>query len=191
MEIPRIMGRLFTLILIIFATGCSSTNSSLPYLAPQQHAAYVLGAGDKLRIDIYGLDTYKDAIFVVGDNGSLSLPMIDKIPAAGKTSDELEASIREAFLAKKILNDPYVHVQLDSLRPFYIVGEVNKPGQYEYQPGMTALAAISVAGGFTFRADEHRFIITRMVDGQRVTGKANPNDLIRPGDQIQVSERWF
>jgi len=170
--------------------ACSSAGS-LPDLPAPQSEAYILSSGDKLRINIYGLDPFKDVIYAVGEDGMLSLPLLDKVPAAGKTADGVASEIREALLAKQILNDPFVNVQPASLRPFYILGEVNKPGEYEYRPGISVMAAVTIAGGFTYRANSDSFIILRDVGGRKIRGRAAPTDPIRPGDQITVSERWF
>ncbi|BBC72699.1 sugar transporter [Altererythrobacter sp. B11] len=172
-----------------FLASCATTGGErLPPVADQ---GYTLDSGDKLRIQVYGLDGYGETTYLVGSDGTLSLPLLDRVPAAGKTPDELERDIRQLLLDRQILNQPYVDVEPVALRPFHILGEVNKPGEYEYRPGMTVLTAVSIAGGFTYRAKESEVIISRRVDGRAVTGKVTATDPVRPGDQIQVTERWF
>lgn len=171
--------------------GCASETSSLSALPPVANNQYLLGVGDEVRVYVYGLDQFNNVNFTVADDGMISMPMIDKISASGKSFSELEGAIKQALLDRQILKSPIVNVQPASLRPFYILGEVNKPGEYAFRPGMSVLAAVSMAGGFTYRADQKSVAITRTVDGASVVGRAGANDPIQPGDQIQVYERWF
>lgn len=175
--------------LALVGTGCGSGPRA--HLTPPPAQGYVLDAGDKLQINIFGLDGYGAATYVVNDDGTLTLPVLDKVPAAGMTPDQLELSLRQILLDRDILKQPSVDVQLATLRPFHILGEVNKPGEYEFRPGMSVLTAVSIAGGFTYRAKEKDVIISRKIGGRRVTGKAAVTDAVQPGDQIQVTERWF
>jgi polysaccharide export outer membrane protein len=177
------------LCLALVVPGCGGGPSA--HLTPPPAQGYVLDTGDELRINIFGLDGYGAVTYVVGEDGNLTLPVLDKVPAAGMTSDQLAASLRQLLLDREILKQPSVDVQLATLRPFHILGEVNKPGEYEFRPGMSVLTAVSIAGGFTYRAKEKDVIISRKVGGRQVTGKAAATDLIQPGDQIQVTERWF
>ena len=84
-----------------------------------------------------------------------------------------------------------ISVQPVRLRPVYILGEVKTPGEYQYRAGMSVLAAISVAGGYTFRAQQDAVEITRTVNGRPVVGKATAADMIQPGDTVRVHEKWF
>src|SRR3546814_10219849 len=94
--------------------------------------------------------------YLVSDTGFVSLPLIGNIPAKGKTVGELQDQITKILLDQQILRSPSVNVQVTKYRPFYIMGEVAKPGEYPYRPGMTVLTAVSTAGGYTFRADQDR-----------------------------------
>ena len=95
------------------------------------------------------------------------------------------------MLDGQYLVDPFVDVKITQMRPFYILGEVNNPGEYAYRPGISMTAAASIAGGFTYRANEDSFVVSREENGRRVKGRINAEDPIRPGDQITVLERWF
>lgn len=192
MHVSRILVRsVIGLALAGLTSSCANRASSLPALPAVANNQYVLGAGDQIRIYVYGIDAFNNATFTVGDDGDISLPMIDKVPAQGKTFAALEEGIKQALVQHQILTAPIVNVQQIALRPFYILGEVAKPGEYTFRPGMSVLAAVSMAGGFTFRADQGHVGISRNIDGQTVVGRANATDPIRPGDQIQVYERWF
>ena len=82
-------------------------------------------------------------------------------------------------------------MEVTTYRPIYALGEVNKPGQYPWQPGMTMVTAAAVAGGFTYRAVEDYAAVVRTVDGDSVEGKASRQASVRPGDVITVFERRF
>ena len=187
----RFMRRLLALGMAGALAGCAGGTGSLPYLPAPESNTYLLDAGDQLRINIHGLEPFDDTTFVVADDGTLSLPLIADLPVTGKTITQVEAEIKQVLIDRDILTDPFVNVQAAELRPFYIMGEVNQPGEYAYRPGLSAMAAVSIAGGFTYRANEDSLVVSRMIDGRRVEGRVAPTDPIRPGDQITVAERWF
>jgi polysaccharide export outer membrane protein len=177
--------------LALMTGGCAGRTASLPQMPPIADTQYELGTGDEVRIYVYGLDAFNNTTFTVADDGALSLPMIDKVQAQGKTFAGLEDGIRQKLLERQILKSPMVNVQPVALRPFYILGEVNKPGEYPYRPGISVRAAVAMAGGFTFRADQQHVAITRKIEGRKIQGRAGADVPIQPGDQIQVFERWF
>ena len=80
---------------------------------------------------------------------------------------------------------------MTSYRPIFVLGEVSKPGQYPYQPGMTVVTAVAVAGGFTYRAVKDYASVVRTLDGVAVEGKAVRQGFVQPGDVITVFERRF
>ena len=82
-------------------------------------------------------------------------------------------------------------MEVETYRPISVLGEVAKPGQYPYQPGMTMLTAIAVAGGFTYRSVEGYAMVVRQAQPDAVTGKILPQDYVKPGDVIKVYERLF
>ena len=84
-----------------------------------------------------------------------------------------------------------VNVQIEEYRPFFIMGEVKRPGAYPYVPGMTVLTAITVAGGHTFRADTKAYGINRTENGAIIKGKGTDDTQILPGDTVIVHEAWF
>ena len=168
------------------ASGCGSADGRFAPLAMTAPAAYQLGTGDELRVTVFGLDTMTNT-YRVDDSGSIALPMLDPIKVAGKTVRETEAIIVDKIRARQLLLDPRVSAQVQTYRPFYIAGEVQKPGQYPYVPGMSLMMAVSVAGGYTFRANTKSAIITRA----SVKGSATQDTPVMPGDQILVRESWF
>ena len=123
-------------------------------------------------------------------NGNLSFPLIGNVPANGMTPAELQRAIA-AKLDPDYLHDPSVSVEVASRRPFYVVGEVQKPGSYPYVTDMTVLNAIATAGGQTYRANMGRFYVKRVVDGQTVRVAASQETHLQPGDTVVVRERYF
>jgi polysaccharide biosynthesis/export protein len=113
------------------------------------------------------------------------------VQATGRTLSDIQHEIEASLAKQQILRNPVVNVEHVSLRPFYILGEVRNPGEYAFRPGTTVVSAVAMAGGFTYRASKSRVSITRVVNGQAVTGSAGQQALVMPGDRILVSERWF
>ncbi len=176
-------------------SGCAvlaAPGANLPVLPAPAGGAYRLGPGDALTIRIYDQPQLSGA-FVVDDSGMVDLPLIGLIPAAGRSTDALAAAISGALQAKQLILHPSVAAEISTYRPFYILGEVNNPGQYPFRPGMTALTAISIAGGFTYRAVQAYVGITRDVAGNGIPAqyRAPESALALPGDVITVFERRF
>ena len=106
------------------------------------------------------------------------------------TTRQLEASI-ERRLRPDYLKNPRVSVDVLNYRPFYIVGEVKKPGSYAYVDGMKIINAVALAGGFTYRARTEDLLIKRAKDPKGKWRKASPETVVLPGDVVKVKERWF
>jgi protein involved in polysaccharide export with SLBB domain len=151
--------------------------------------AYRLGTGDKVRVIVFGEDDLGGQ-FQIDDRGFIRLPLIGQLKAAGSTPKELEASIATA-LADGYLNQPRINVEITEYRPFYIIGEVNKPGQYAYVNDMSALNAIAVGGGYTVKASDSWVYVRR--DGQKdeVRLVADATTKIHPGDVVRVPQTGF
>ena len=88
--------------------------------------------------------------FNVDDAGGVAMPLIGVVHASGLTPVQLGAKIEDELREKNLLSDPSVSVEVTKYRPIFILGEVTKPGEYPFQPGMTLLSVVSVAGGFTY-----------------------------------------
>ena len=152
-------------------------------------AQYILGPGDQVRLTVFG-EADLSGEFKVGDDGMVSLPLIGPIQAKGITPPQLEKAIADKLQPDYVKN-PNVSIEVMSYRPFFIIGEVNKPGSYPYQSGMTALEAVALAGGFTYRARTEQVLI------KRTTGTASQETLepietaVMPGDVIKIRERYF
>ncbi len=129
--------------------------------------------------------------FRVGDSGTIALPMLGGMHAAGMTPEALATRVTDALVKNNLYTKPSVSVEITAYRPIFVLGEVSKPGQYPYQPGMTMVTAAAVAGGFTYRAVVDYASIVRTGDGEAIEGKATRQDFIQPGDVITIFERRF
>src|SRR6202012_5864058 len=123
-------------------------------------------------------------------SGHIAMPLIGSGSARGLTTDQLASAVsskpREGFI-----REPHFWVEIEAYRPFFILGEVTQPGQYPYVANMTVETAVAIAGGFGPRASHESMILTRNYNGQQVRMAVPPNYPLRPGDTVQVEERWF
>jgi polysaccharide export outer membrane protein len=150
---------------------------------------YRLGVGDKLRILTFD-EPNLSGEFTVNTDGAISFPLIGDVKAVNLTADQVAASITRE-LAAGYLRAPRVSIDVLEYRPVYILGEVNKPGEYPYAPGMTVMTAVATANGFTYRADQkHVYIKT---PNQTTASRVRLVDTIqvKPGDVIRIGERYF
>lgn len=193
----QISTRIARLLLAVIIATCSTSfglNANAQTQQKQPSATsntgtYVLGPTDRLRIKVYGEPDVAGE-YEVDSSGYVSIPLAGRIRAAGTTTHQLERSIAAA-LSKGIVRDPRVNVEIALYRPFYILGEVKKSGEYPYRVGMTALDAIASAGGFTYRANENKVYLRRAGGAGEEVYPLDAPVLIYPGDNIRVSERFF
>lgn len=170
-------------------TGCTSTPKQIaPSVAESRE--YRLGAGDGLRLIFYGEDKLNGEYRIASD-GRLALPLIGQVDAGGKTLQELQEAIRTQYARGGYLLDPKVAVEILEYRPFFVLGEVNAPGQYPFIPGMTVRQAIATAKGYTYRAQQGSAMITRWGETDETPYKLSPGTAVTPGDTIRIPERHF
>ena len=170
-------------------TACSP-GRDLPLLADYRTLVYRLGVGDRLRVVIFG-EAQLTGDFQVDDQGRIVLPLLGSFDAIGRTPQELGASIAAGLKRRDLIRNPDVTVTVMAYRPIYILGEVTRPGQYPYQPGMTLLTVVAIAGGFTYRAVQDYGSVIRLGNGVAVEGKVTPSSLMAPGDVVKIFERLF
>jgi polysaccharide biosynthesis/export protein len=152
-------------------------------------AAYRLDAGDKLRVVVYGQEGLTNT-YAIDAGGAITMPLIGSVPARGRTPASLAAEI-SAKLRNGYIREPSVAVEIESYRPFFILGEVAAPGQYPYVPNMSVESAVAIAGGFSPRARRDRVTLTH-TDGAGVSRVVVPlGTPLGPGDTVQIGERWF
>lgn len=150
---------------------------------------YVLGTGDRLKLTVYG-EADLSGEYEVGSSGIVALPLVGDVRAAGQSLRAFEQAVR-AKLAEGYLKDPRVSAQVVNYRPFFILGEVAKPGGYPYVNGMTVLNAVALAGGYTYRADKSGVTVTHAADPRKQAVSVAEEATVAPGDIIRVPERFF
>lgn len=168
----------------------SSCAPGLPPLPTSQVGPYRLGVGDEVRIITFG-ETQLTGRFRVNDAGDIAVPLLGLVHAEGLTTAELEARVAALLRKQNLIKNPSVSVEVVAYRPVFILGEVNKPGRYPYEPGMTVLTVVAIAGGFTYRAVKGHVRILRTISGRPVEGTAPSSTYVEPGDVITVLERYF
>lgn len=151
--------------------------------------SFRLGAGDRLRITTYG-DPDLSGEFVVGPDGKLSFPLIGNVDAGDRTVEELQGVIAGA-LAKGYVRNPRVSAEVLTYRPYYILGEVNKPGKYVYSSSLTVYNAVATAEGFTYRANKKIVYVKHAGRNGEEKIKLNADTIVQPGDTIRIAERYF
>ena len=171
----------------------SAPNPAAAYAAAPMPVAYdvsyKLDAGDKLRVVVYGQEGLTNT-YAIDAAGSITMPLIGSVPARGRTPAGLAAEI-SAKLRNGYIRDPSVAVEIDSYRPFFILGEVAAPGQYPYVPNMSVESAVAIAGGFSPRARRDSVTLTHS-DGAGSSRVIVPlGTPLSPGDTVLVNERWF
>jgi polysaccharide biosynthesis/export protein len=160
-----------------------------PHAVADTDGPYLLDTGDRLRIFVYGQPNLS-RLYTVDHDGKIAVPLIGELSARGKTSSQVQSLIRSR-LGAEFVKDPQVTVDVQQNRPFFIYGEVKTGGQYPYVSGMTVETAIAIAGGFTERASERKYRITRRVNGFVEQIEAPSDYVVKPGDTVYVFERFF
>ena len=151
--------------------------------------SYSLGPGDRLRVTVYQQPDLSGE-FEVDPSGQVALPLIEPIPAKGMTIRGFQDAVAKKLAAGYLVN-PRVSVDVINYRPFYITGEVNKPGEYPYVAGMNILKAIAMAGGYSYRANTGKVFLTRVNSGEELVVEPAPETVVMPGDFIRIPERFF
>jgi protein involved in polysaccharide export with SLBB domain len=186
---PPGRAALATLLLVIgFLAGCAATPAPCATKAPPKAAlaSYRLGPGDLVRVTVFRQPDLSGQFRLDGD-GHLALPLAGEVRAGSLTTRELEQAIAARLRDGSFLLNPQVGAQVLTYRPFYIVGEVSRAGQYEYRDGMTVINAVAMAGGYRHRAKDSAVTIER----EACIMPAQPDTLVLPNDVIRVPERFF
>ena len=156
---------------------------------PAGDSSSKLGPADKVRIIVYGEEQLSGE-FTVGDDGALSMPLIGSIAVAGRAAGDVVKDI-EVRLADGYLRNPHVSLDVLTYRPFYILGEVSKPGTYPYSNGLTVMNAVATAEGYTYRANKRKVVIKRAGEADEHVYPLSPDLKINPGDTVRILERYF
>ena len=151
--------------------------------------SYRLGSGDEIKVTVYG-EPDLSGPFTVDGEGQITMSLIGRVEVGkltlGEASDKLQTKLKDGWL-----RDPKVAIELVKGRPYYILGEVNKPGEYPFSSGLTVMNAIASAGDFTYRADKGRILIKSVDSPNEREVELTPSTQVRPGDTIRIRERLF
>jgi polysaccharide biosynthesis/export protein VpsN len=158
-------------------------------LAQPTESDYKLGPGDRIIIKVFGEDDLSMDVRL-NDTGRLNYPFLGELVVQGLTVTELEQLITRG-LKGSYLRDPTVTVLIAEYRPFFVNGEVQKPGAFPYQPKLTIEQAIALGGGFTQRASHSRIDVIRASDPQHKPARVELTDPVLPGDIVTVKQSIF
>ena len=174
------------------ATGSADVVATPPdgAAAVDSVAGYALGPGDRVRLTVFRHEDLSGEFDVDGE-GFLAMPLVGEIRGAGMNARQLESQIEGRLKEGGYLVNPQVSVEVLNYRPFYIIGEVNNPGSYQYVNGMTVINAVALAGGFSYRADQDDIIVTRGGSEGKKLNDVRLDTPVLPGDIIEVTERFF
>jgi len=170
---------------LVAAPAAAATAAS----ASAESTTYLLDSGDRLRVVVFGQDGLSNS-YIVDAAGNITMPLIGAVAARGTSTAELARSIGTR-LRNGFIREPHVAIEVESYRPFFILGEVSFPGQYPYVPNMTVETAVAIAGGFTPRAYHREAQLARGQKGQTYRIAVPPTYTVQPGDTITIEERWF
>jgi polysaccharide biosynthesis/export protein len=180
---------LFATISALSLTACGPPVYRTGGLELPTGSIYTLASGDRLRIIVFGQENLSN-IYAVDGAGRIDLPLIGSVFVAGKTTPQVEQDIA-AKLKGGYIREPKVTVEIDTYRPFFVLGEVTNSGQFAFVHGMTVQTAVAIAGGYTPRAAKDYAELTRQTARGLVAGVVPVTYPVRPGDTIVIKERWF
>lgn len=149
---------------------------------------YRLGPADQLRITVFN-EPGLTGPFVVGAQGAIAYPLVGDIRAAGLTVPEFTEALRTAL--QEYVRTPNVSVEVTNYRPFFILGEVTRPGSYPYVIDLTVMNAVATAGGFTYRANRSRVFIRHANAPDEAAYPLTATTPVLPGDTVRIGERIF
>jgi protein involved in polysaccharide export with SLBB domain len=187
---------LLLLVCCLSLAGCGAGSNLGPVSEAEQNAIVEaakgsprLQPGEKIRLTVYG-EASLSGDYQIDPSGYLSLPLAGTVKAAGLTQAELEQELAKKFRSE-YLRSPRVTVSITEFRPFYILGEIEKPGSYPYTSGLNVLSAIAIAGGTTYRGSRSTVLIQHPGEsGMREYPLASSVPVL-PGDIIRIPQRYF
>jgi len=181
--VKRVLSVLILLVCTITSNLAISQEGNLSM------SRYQLGSGDRIKISVFGQEELSMEVRLP-DVGTINYPFLGEIKLVGLTADEVEKKIYDGLLGDYLVN-PSVSVAIVEYRPFFIDGEVRRPGGYPYQPGLSVNKAAALAGGYTERAARDKITIVREIDGRTAEFTVTVSDMIQPGDIITINQRFF
>lgn len=183
-QITSISSIIYLPVLFLFACLIASTKAY-----SQEVGEYRIDSGDKIAIEVYG-EPELSREMLLNDSGKINYPFLGEIAIQGLTLYQVEQKIHQGLKGDYLIN-PNVSVSIITYRPFFIDGEVKKPGGYPYQPGLTVAKAAAVAGGFTERASLEKIFIVKSGLSDKTPQPIDLHTLIGPGDIISIKQSFF
>lgn len=150
-------------------------------------AGYRVSVGDHVRVTVFGTTPITNE-YTVDDTGSIAIAPMGPIRVKDNTATEAAALIAKSYTEDGLYRDPKITVELVTYGPFYMLGEVTKPGEFQYRPGMSLFAAVASAGGYTYRANRERVFIRRANEPIETEYDLNSDIAILPGDVIRIPD---
>jgi polysaccharide export outer membrane protein len=180
------------------ALAACDNAASLGPASPEEEAGLIRSAavtapelqpGDKIKVTVFGEDRLSGE-YEIDQAGFVSLPLAGTLKAAGLSKQQMEQALAKKF-SNEYLRDPKVTVDVSNFRPFYIMGEVARPGEYPFKNGLNAMSAIALAGGMTYRAKQSTVQIQHVREPGFKDYPMSPTIPVLPGDLIRIPQRYF
>jgi protein involved in polysaccharide export with SLBB domain len=182
----------FALVLGLLVSGCY-TDFGPVALAPdpivRPYVASRIQSGDRIKVSVYGEDSL-NGIYDVDPSGNVTVPLAGTVRAVGRTKAELQREIAAKYKSD-YLQDPKVTVDVVAFRPFYLMGEIEHPGEFPYRSDLNVLSAITLGGGLTYRASRSTVLIRHPGETAWTEYALAPTVIVGPGDLVRVPERYF
>ncbi len=154
---------------------------------------FKIGTGDRLTISVYGHDDLSLTVRV-SDEGSIKVPFLGNIQAAGVTAADLSKKLAAEYVREEYLVNPQITVFIDEYksRKASILGEVSKPGRYELDEDTTVMILVTMASGYTAKASKKYANIIR-TDGEKkeIRERVPLDERVLPGDVVVIPESFF
>jgi protein involved in polysaccharide export with SLBB domain len=197
MSIKSTFSTLTMLAITLVASACSSSNlvSVLPK-DPAERAltnsnvsagGYLLNGGDRVRVTVFDLAA-ETSEYTIDDTGAIAIAALDPLVVKGGTTKDAGAAISAAYARAGLYRNARVSVDVVSFGPFYVLGEITKPGEFAYRPGMSLFAAVALAGGHTYRANRNHVYIRRAGESVETEYEIKSDLAILPGDIVRIPE---
>ena len=181
---------LVTCLAFLATPGLAQSASPPPPPVGDPHDSYKMDSGDQIKMTVYGEDDLSGT-YPVDGNGDVQLPLIGVVHAGGLSITQFQMAVAAKLSQGYLVNPQEVSAEVANYRPFTILGEVNKPGEYPYENGMTVLNAVALGGGYTYRADTDDVYIRRKGSTKEDEVPADDHTPVNPGDTVRVAERIF
>ncbi len=202
MTLTRLTAFMAMFVLCLGLWGCQSAPAAPPPSVGSTASAegappstvglesYRLGSGDRLRVSVFNEESLSGE-FLVDGSGMVSMPLIGEVFVEGLTVREFQRRFEQELEEGEFLIDARVSAEVLNYRPYYILGEVQNPGEYPYSAGLTVMNAVATAGGFTYRANRRTVFVRSGEGGDEYRIQLTPATKLQPGDTIRIGERLF